>query len=340
MTWRNVELLMADALAREIAPQDSADMLFKYPFGRSLVLAVKHPPSMLYKLLFEPEKRLRLYISHPISRVRNDVDKRDEIDRFRSAIHKNFVAFEPLPIDERPLETALQRYQEDRPDPDYLMFSTGLNLREDLNRCNIEGIENLQRELDKHQVQLSSPQEITISVKKEDSEWQITNREQRWRYNVRRRDNELEFYDTSLRLRAEDRWPISPNSTLYSDLEEFPIEGLSPSEIYDILKKTDLGRNSDIDHNIEQRDYRLIDQIDYLVVYRPQYETGQPSTGIAGEVNYALQAAFKQVHFVHDFDKDGELKSPFTAEMAYRYDTSSDLIEALLENSKGGERIE
>jgi len=98
MTWRNIETLMTDSLAKHVAPRDQPAEIHRYPYKRSPVVSIKHPPEMLYKLLFKPEI-LKIYAAFPITRTRDDSKKRAEIDHFRNVLHKNFVVFDPLTID-------------------------------------------------------------------------------------------------------------------------------------------------------------------------------------------------------------------------------------------------
>lgn len=114
MIWRNVETLMTDILAKQTIPVDQPTEFHKYPYKRSPVVSIKHPPEMLYKLLFEPES-LKIYASFPITRTRDDPKKRAEIDNFRKMLHKNFVVFDPLTIDELPLERLLKEYRRQHP---------------------------------------------------------------------------------------------------------------------------------------------------------------------------------------------------------------------------------
>lgn len=114
MTWRNIETLMTDILAKHVTPQDQKTETHKYPYKRSPVVSIKHPPEMLYKLLFRPDV-LKIYTAFPITRTRDDPKKRVEIDNFRKTLHKNFIVFDPLTIDELPLERLLEEHQLQRP---------------------------------------------------------------------------------------------------------------------------------------------------------------------------------------------------------------------------------
>jgi adenylate kinase len=95
LAWRNTSILLADIIARELGVDN-------------YVVAVKHPVETFYRLLFEPH-RLRVYLSFPITGVREDRAAREEIDRFRGAMHARFIAFDPLTVDERALRVALSK---------------------------------------------------------------------------------------------------------------------------------------------------------------------------------------------------------------------------------------
>ncbi|MEZ0248178.1 MAG: hypothetical protein ABWJ97_02790 [Thermoproteus sp.] len=95
VAWRNTTILLADIISRELGVDN-------------YVVAVKHPTSTFYRLLFD-RWALKVYLSFPITAVRGDERARAEIDSYRSAMHNRFVAFDPLMVDERALRTALAR---------------------------------------------------------------------------------------------------------------------------------------------------------------------------------------------------------------------------------------
>ncbi len=195
LRWRNVETLMTDILAQQVISEeyrreDSA----KYPFEHSPVVAVRHPRKMLFKFLSEPELP-RIYAAYPISKPREIArdsgsnDSIDEINRFREFLHDRFTVFDPVTIDERPMQLLLG--QRDRNDED------------------------------------------------------------------------------KLSLPADAWWPTQGDDSLSGEaLEEIP--DLLVSDVKEIA--TDIGReSSEIDRQIRSRDFRLIDQADCVVVYRPTY---------------------------------------------------------------------
>lgn len=96
LDWREKEIMMSRFLAKELSVDH-------------FLLAMKHPWETLTSLLFENKKRL--YLSHPISKVRpldsnpnhDDVDKkklRHEITALGNRLCKEYAAFLPTTIDE------------------------------------------------------------------------------------------------------------------------------------------------------------------------------------------------------------------------------------------------
>lgn len=86
------------------------------------------------------------------------------------------------------------------------------------------------------------------------------------------------------------------------DFEGFP-EGIS------IQKFLNLGET--IDEAIERRDYRLINQADAMIGYRPKWGGGSISTGVSNEANHARRQN-KPAYVVHKED-DGDFPAgPFS----------------------------
>lgn len=106
MHWRDSEILLAELLASHVAAQKNTPL---YPHENALVVAVRHSPNMLYRLLFD-RQRLRIYTSFPIGAPRRltDMSRRkaafQEIDRFRRKLAEDFTVFDPLTIDEFPMQ--------------------------------------------------------------------------------------------------------------------------------------------------------------------------------------------------------------------------------------------
>lgn len=253
LTWRNLEIHLTDFLAREtVVAQNNPGLDYdpaEFPFFRSPVVAIRHPPEMLYRLLTEPNGP-HIYTSYPITSTR--VAHRDEIDRFRYTMHRHFTVFDPVTIDERPLQNILQAYR------------------------------------------TSNPTEPA--------------------------------WGRMLALQMEDRWPISADRTL---CEEPPkvFNNIRADELYEVAYPGE-GSKSEIDRMIEARDFRLIDQSDCVVVYRPYFRSHTLSGGTKAEVEYAKRTQ-KPVFLIHDPINDGALDplifGPEFIGGPYRYDRVGDL---------------
>ena len=102
-SWRTAAILTSDFLAKTLSTLSP-----RRPPLKNYVVAVKHPPQMLYRLIFVPQV-LVIYTSFPISHTRTDPQKRSQIDAFRTRLHERFCVFDPITIDERVCEIALNR---------------------------------------------------------------------------------------------------------------------------------------------------------------------------------------------------------------------------------------
>lgn len=94
-SWRASAILASDSLAKTLSL-----LRPRHPPLKNYVVAVKHPPQMLHRLIFEPQV-LIVYASFPISHTRADPQKRSLIDGFRERLHEHFCVFDPVTIDER-----------------------------------------------------------------------------------------------------------------------------------------------------------------------------------------------------------------------------------------------
>jgi adenylate kinase len=102
MVWREEELLATEILANILRPHGHFYMISR---GRNV-------PTAIYNLMFEPRRR-RVYLSFPMSHVMDLPDTLAEIDRFKSAIHEHFTAFDPADVDEFLLYTEADRAQQE-----------------------------------------------------------------------------------------------------------------------------------------------------------------------------------------------------------------------------------
>lgn len=93
ITWRAEETLVGDLLARAIDKENPPP---------NYVVAIQHPADMVARLIRGDPARV--YLSHPISDIRDDATHRRTIDDFRKRVRalSNLAVFEPLAIDEMP----------------------------------------------------------------------------------------------------------------------------------------------------------------------------------------------------------------------------------------------
>ena len=89
--WRSAEIAMADLLARNLYPERAVP---------HYVVSIKHPAEMLYRLIFARRQYPLVYSSFPITAVRYDPDLRASIDNIRAELHRRFIVFDPLTLDE------------------------------------------------------------------------------------------------------------------------------------------------------------------------------------------------------------------------------------------------
>ncbi len=91
LAWRTAEIAMADLLARNLYEQRHIP---------HYVVGVKHPAEMLYRLIFRRREYPLVYSSFPITAVRDDDELRASIDGIRQELHRRFIVFDPLTLDE------------------------------------------------------------------------------------------------------------------------------------------------------------------------------------------------------------------------------------------------
>ncbi len=91
LAWRTAEIAMADLLARN---------LYEMRAIPHYVVGLKHPAEMLYRLIFRRRQYPLVYASFPITAVRYDTGLRALIDGIRAELHRRFIVFDPLTLDE------------------------------------------------------------------------------------------------------------------------------------------------------------------------------------------------------------------------------------------------
>lgn len=88
--------------------------IFRDPV-QSFVVAVKHPPQMLYRLLFK-RGIFRIYTCFPISDTREHQEAIEEVNEFVAKLSEKFTVFNPVTIDEMILEKSLQKTEPESKD--------------------------------------------------------------------------------------------------------------------------------------------------------------------------------------------------------------------------------
>ena len=127
----------------------------------------------------------------------------------------------------------------------------------------------------------------------------------------------------SVVLKLEDRWSPWFSGDLERMVEpydsNYPL-GVPVDQIEEVVE--------DIDRQIEARDYRLIDSVQAVAAFRPNFR-GHHSRGVNSELLYASQSAGIPVHLSWDEQEDGVYgDSPFGV-VGTRHSNVSDLVAAL-----------
>lgn len=253
-TWRMNEWLLADQVAWTLGNK-----------GRHLpnfIVSVKQPAHMLFRLLFE-ESVPRVYASFPMTATRGKEKVKREIDAFRHRLHRDFVVFDPLSIDERVMETWRETMEKSGTDRITFQFDGGPPSRWD---CRVA------------------------------------------------QNGEEKNYGPLL-------WD--------DDLGETTIH---LSEILELRERVRVEGESDIDDQITSRDFRFIDQADYVVCYRPHYGD-RWSGGVNAEVNYANDTLRPVYAFL---STDGPPHQPLRGRFDYSFREDALFWESLQDLARRG----
>lgn len=92
MVWREEESLATEIIAKILRGHGH---FFLVSRGRT-----KLTTSTMYRLIFEADKRKKVYPSFPMSHVMDLPDTLREIDMFRQALSEHFITFDPGDVDE------------------------------------------------------------------------------------------------------------------------------------------------------------------------------------------------------------------------------------------------
>jgi hypothetical protein len=110
----------------------------------------------------------------------------------------------------------------------------------------------------------------------------------------------------NISLTADDHWPVQRKDTLCQETRSDIT--VRASEVREISKGKKNER-SELRRNVHMRDYRLIDQSDFVAIYRPTYG-GRPdwSGGTYHEARYASKT-LKHLIIIQDPSVDGDLSN-------------------------------
>jgi hypothetical protein len=281
LRWRNIETILADMLANLVATNDYTHDKAIYPFEHSPALAVNHPADIVPRYI--QRNVPRIYLSYPISAPRRIYKKTrskepiHEINRFRNYFSRKFVAFDPVTIDERPLNVIRENSDKELRDATLAQFEKILTRKQ----SDAKKLKLLTARLDASRA------------------------------------------DRRVSLRTADVWERDAAEYARSmrGLGPADIDGLSIEQISGITVGANK-QHSEVDRQIRMRDYRLIDQADCVVTYRPTYkdDAGKVdqdwSGGTAAELHYAYVQAKKPVFVITDPVADGNLnEGPFGADL-------------------------
>jgi len=134
--------------------------------------------------------------------------------------------------------------------------------------------------------------------------------------------------ESEIHFDLKDRWPIPADFALCPESEKEYT--LNAAEVLDIAEFKP-GEKSETQRNIELRDFRLIDQADCVLAYRPRYGRKDISQGMRAEIIYAkdVRAIPIPVVHVHRPEVDGELDDPLGPEMSYCCSSISEAIKLI-----------
>jgi len=308
LRWRNAETYAADIVANLthfdgakpkhlLDPKLEPEIFEFYPYEFSPLMAVRNDTRTLLRFVFEPEIP-RIYSSFPISRPREMPDAdlaMREINDHNTWLADRYTVFNPLAIDERPLVAALARFLEGKK-------NKAVSLDE---RFEVAAKDHWHLDWDKT-IAGHSREKITLYVKEV---FDIAARlyEQPGLSAVTKKSKQIRSARQMLRLLG-DRYARLPGQSV--------------------------GGKSELDHQIRERDFRLIDQADCVVIYRPTMDSKNReykshwTGGTKEEYRYAL-AAGKSVLIVKDDAHDLTLDEEALGEVvnASRVLTGRDLYE-------------
>ncbi len=251
LVWRDIELFAADFIARQVLPE-------KAEYRRSYWLSINHPLSMVADLVCE-STRTRIYMAYSISKIRElqAEGKEDQANElldqnisFRKFMTERFVAFDPTTIDERPIQI---RY--------------------------LDGLKEIAKfeENEAHSSEACTAKRVEIIAK-----GVVIDRSISWPSISDELLSESLFPEFRIPFDEVEEIASKNIEEAISDLRK-EIRGEKSASDENAPKEKSL-----IDRHINSRDFRLIDQCNALIAYRPTID-GQLSGGVAAELQYVSE---------------------------------------------------
>ncbi len=95
LIWRDEEIFITQTLA-------------EYQRKPFYIIGREQPPETLYKLMFRPEMK-KIYLSFPITYMRENEEKMREVQEFRDRLRENFIVFDPMTIKDLDITIDMQK---------------------------------------------------------------------------------------------------------------------------------------------------------------------------------------------------------------------------------------
>jgi hypothetical protein len=290
--WRYEENSAADHLCRLINPKKPPP---------NYILSVKQSALTLLRLLLKHKQTVRLYLSYNISLTRRAEETRQATNNFRRKMHNEMThcaAFDPLAIDElpiisQPVETHLESLPEVIPGPDDKgEYKFPPSVKKHVNYDSAKKLLTYKR-------LMSRTERDILKGLAEDPAYKVA--------IDKLFEPDPPFLEFNPATNPNHRWPLlDPESALLPDND---LHNKYPAKIpYYELRNV----SNALHGQVKNRDFRLIDQAHYLVIYRPTI-TGDPrlSEGVEAEYLYAKASGCPIVWYVNKAE-DPPPESPFT----------------------------
>ncbi|MDP2331830.1 MAG: hypothetical protein Q8M19_14160 [Reyranella sp.] len=289
LRWRNAETYSADSIAnlthfyagskRSLAiPANQSDIFELYPYEFSPVIASRNDVRSFTRFFLNKDLP-RVYSSFPISRPRTLEDPKKseatiaEINRHNAWLCSKFTVFNPAAIDELPMVKALEQFLKGKGDKP-------VSLDE---RITIEAGHHWPLDWGKTIIG-EARTAVDLFVK--------------------------DVFEISARLYAQTRDSPTQHSDAPSTGAEQMLRLIDDESTR--LPGQSVAGKSDLDYQIAERDFRMIDQSDCVVIYRPTLNSknkkydGKWSGGTQEEYRYAL-GVDRKVVVIRDTSHDLEL---------------------------------